>query len=136
MDPVNKHKGEIEVDLGRKRIWRLRWKDIGFVENALEQLRHEKVTWLSFRAKFQSWTIDEYALVLLAGLRWDDPQLTLEYIKDNADWTLVDVFTAAFAESLHDSMPERYRKNFVAAAPEKTETAKSLPSATTSASAA
>jgi hypothetical protein len=135
MDPVNKHKGEIEIDLGRKRIWRLLWKDVGAVENALEQLRHEKVNWLSFRSKFQNWSIDEYALVLWAGLRWDDPQLTLEWIKDNADWTLVDCFTAAFAESLQSALPERYRKNFGAAAP-ATETAKSLASESTSASAA
>jgi hypothetical protein len=110
-------KSELAITLnGTERIWRLDWKAIRQLENAATQLEGKRVVWSQFLARHDEWAIDDFALILWAGLHRKDPSLTYETVMDEAGFSTFYEFSLAFNELLVSSIPERFKKKSVAPA--------------------
>lgn len=107
---ANRARGELDFTLDRPRVWCLTWKEISEVENALLQLRGKKITWREFCQDFQNWGIEDFSIVLWAGLHHEDKKLTLEEVMNLATGVTFQSFAYEFAELLQDAIPERIKK--------------------------
>lgn len=109
---ANNARGEIKLELDRPRTWVLRWKDIAEIENALTQLNGTKVNWMAFRSKIQEWSAHDYAVVLWAGLRHEDPSITPEAVMEMADFTVQDEFMIKLSECIAEAIPDSIKKKY------------------------
>ena len=122
-----RRRGEFTLQLDKPRTWRLRWKDAKAIEDALSQTNGKApVNWMAFRSKMSDWTLDDYAIVIWAGVRHDWPGVTVEQVMEEADWTVTDEFAVSFAKSLEDTMPDDVKKKVAAKQAEKQKQSTSL----------
>jgi hypothetical protein len=108
---MSRRRGEFTIQLDKPRTWRLRWKDAKAIEDALSQTNGDKqANWMAFRAKMQDWSVDDYAIVIWAGVRHEMPSIEPSDILEIADWTVQDEFAHKFAESLKSALPDDVKK--------------------------
>lgn len=119
MADLNLTKSELAITLGgTERVWRLDWKAIRELENAATQLSGngssgKRVVWQHFLARYNEWCIDDWGLLLWAGLHRKDSSITYNGVMEEADVATLGTFQLLFNEIVTDSIPERFKKKSV-----------------------
>lgn len=115
--PTDLTKSELAIMLGgTERIWRLDWKAIRQLESAATQLEGKRVVWSQFLARHDEWSIDDFGLVLWAGLQRRDKSITYEQVMEEAELDTFYAFSLKFNDLIVSSIPERFKKNALALA--------------------
>ena len=92
------------------RQWFLNWRAIAEIENAIRQLEGKSVGWPAFLRRGMEWTINDWALVLWAGLYARDKSITLDYVLDTATHDVFSEFQAKFWTLGEEAIPDSVKK--------------------------
>jgi len=74
----NSVRGEYFLDLDKKRQWKITMNEEASIESVLAVRRGERMSFEKFVSECSSWTSEDYRLLLWAGLRKYDKELTEE----------------------------------------------------------